>query len=81
MGNRTREAEELKECFEADVLDTECGILGELSYLYYIPIVTLKGISNYGNDCAAKDYERYRWMENQKSLQVALTMIELMCNN
>ena len=79
--SNTREAEELKRCFEADVLDTECGILGELSYLYCIPIVTVKGISNYGNDCAAEDYERYRCIANQKSLQVALTMMELMCNS
>lgn len=79
--SNTRETEELKRCLEANVLDTECGILGELSYLYCIPIVTVKGISNYGNDCAAEDYERYRCMANQKSLQVALTMIKLMCNN
>lgn len=73
-----KELEELKKYFEADVLDTECGILGELSYLYCIPIVTLKGICNYGNNYAVEDYEKYRCMANQKSLKIALTMIEMM---
>lgn len=76
--SNTREAEELKKCFEADVLDTECGILGELSYLYCIPVVTVKGISNYGNNCAVEDYEKYRCVANKKSLKIVLTMLEIM---
>lgn len=80
-----RDAEELKKRFEADVLDTECGILGELSYIYCIPAVTIKGISNYSDDCAKEDYERYRNMANVKSLKVSLSMIEIMskknCDN
>lgn len=76
----TGEAEKLEECFDADVLDTECGILGELSYLYCIPVVTVKGISNYGNNCATEDYRKYRCIANQKSLSVALAMIKMLCN-
>lgn len=82
--SNTKEAENLRKCFETDVLDTECGILGELSYLYCIPTVTVKGICNYGDNCAVEDYEKYRNMANKKSLQVALTMIEMIskkCNN
>ena len=43
-----------------------------------IPSVTVKGISNYGNNCAVEDYKKYRCRANQKSLNVALTMIEIM---
>lgn len=76
--SNTKETEELKDCFEANVLDTECGILGELSYLYNIPTVTVKGICNYGNNCAVEDYKKYRCMANQKALKIALTMIEML---
>ena len=76
VGN-TEKAKKLRKYFEADVLDTECGILGELSYLYCIPTVTVKGISNYGNDCAVEDYSKFRCIANQKSLEVLLAMIEM----
>lgn len=73
-----KEAESLKKCFKTEVLDTECGILGGLSYLYCIPSVTIKGISNYGDNCAVKDYNSYRRIANLLSLKIAIAMIEMM---
>lgn len=73
----SEEADRLKNIFNGDILDTECGVLGELSYLYCIPAITIKGVSNYANDWAVNDYEKYRNIANQRSLKVALNMLKL----
>lgn len=77
----TSEANKLRAEFSCDFLDMECGVLGELAYIYKIPSVVVKGVSNYGNDDAVKNYNTYRKNANIISLEVAFTMLGILnCN-
>lgn len=74
----SEEALRLRHCFDADALDTECGVIGEISYLYGIPSVVVKGVSNYANNDAVCQYKENRCRANVTSLSVAITMVNCM---
>lgn len=58
-----------------DFIDSESGSIGELAFLYKIPFVTVKGISNYGNAQAPTDFALHETSANNKSSLVALDMV------
>ena len=53
-------AEVLGNEFKAQFVDNESAILGELAFIYKIPIISIKGISNYADDNALKIYKENR---------------------
>lgn len=70
-----KKAEHLRSQYGGDYLDTECGVAGEWSYRYAIPAVAVKGISNYADKNAVKDYRRFRRQANQQALKAAVGMV------
>lgn len=71
----TSEANKLRAEFSADFLDMESAVLMELAYMYGLPVVVVKGISNYGNDDAVKNYNTHRKKANTISLEAVFAML------
>ena len=59
-----------------DYVDSESGTIGEVSYMYRVPFVAVKGVSNYGNASAPTDYALHAPMANTRSSLVALDMVD-----
>ena len=72
----TKKANMLQCKFEAIGLDSECGTIGEIGFIYRIPVVTVKAISNCANNNAVCDYRANRNKANCNSLKVAYTMAD-----
>lgn len=64
--------------FNANFLDTESGVIGELADLNDLDAVTVKCSCNYANNCAVSDYQKCRSIANRFALQVAIGMAELL---
>lgn len=72
----TSEANKLRAEFSADFLDMESAVITELAYMYGLPAVIVKGISNYGNDDAVRNYNTNRKKANSISLQAVFAMLQ-----
>ena len=59
-------------------IDMECGGAGEVAFLMNIPVMFIKGISNYANSNAPFDFERYANLSNQRACNAALSMLKNM---
>jgi adenosylhomocysteine nucleosidase len=59
-------------------IDMECGGAGEVAFVMNIPIMFIKGISNYANNNASVDFEKYANFANQRACNAALSMLKNM---
>lgn len=62
--------------FGVSFVDTETANVGEISYLYNIPFVSVKGISNHGGAGAAAEYEANKIKADIDSVKVAIAMAQ-----
>lgn len=72
----TLAAKQLNAVDGIDFIDSESGSIGELAFLYKIPFVSVKGVSNYANAQATADYMLHEKSANNKSSLVALDMVD-----
>ena len=84
----TTEADQIETDTDANFLDVETGVVGQIAYQYNIPYISIKGISNFANETAVTDYNTNRVTANNLANRVVLNMLnELtdvtneLCNN
>lgn len=76
------EREYIRTCYDSQFVDMECGSSGEIAFIFNIPSVFVKGISNLANNKAAINYQTYSYQANQYSNKVVLQMLKsLICNS
>lgn len=61
-----------------EFIDMECGGLGEVAYIFKISSVFIKGISNYADIFACKDYKQYVDCATEKANKVVSKLIEIL---
>ena len=84
----TTEADQIETDTDANFLDVETGVVGQIAYQYNIPYISIKGISKFANETAVTDYNTNRVTANNLANRVVLNMLnELtdvtneLCNN
>lgn len=78
--SNTNAANHLKDTFNGNFLDVECGNIGQIACMYNIPYVCVKGISNYANNSASTCYDENESQANAKACNVVNCMLnELTC--
>ena len=66
---------ELINTLKIDYVDTESGTIGELSYIYSIPSIVIKGISNYADNCAEYDYKLNKQIASSNAFNVVKNLL------
>lgn len=74
----TNFSDDLRRCYGADFLDSESGTIAELAFIYKVPFICVKSVSNYGDNAAECDYGRYKKQANAISAKVAFEMLDLL---
>ena len=72
----TQKSSSLSQQLNALALDVECGALGQISYNNKLPYVLIKGISNYADDNAVEDYNKYSDAADYQSAKVCYTLLK-----
>lgn len=76
-----REKSYIAEKYCSDFIDMECGCAAEIAYIFKIPVVFVKGISNYADSDADYNFKAYVNQSNFCSNEVALVMLrEIQCD-
>ncbi len=71
-------SESISQNYNAQFIDNESGVLGELCCIAKIPFVSIKGISNYADNNASEDYQNNKRRANCTANEVVCTMLNLM---
>ena len=77
----TTEADQIETDTNANFLDVETGVVGQIAYEYNIPYISVKGISNFANDTAVTDYNTNRITANNVANRVVLNMLNELSDN
>lgn len=64
--------------YNCQFIDMECGGAGEVAYLLNIPVIFVKGISNFANKNASADFKKYADICNDRSCEVAMVLLKNM---
>lgn len=67
----------IAETYNAQFVDNESGVLGELCCINRISFVSVKGISNYAEDNASEEYHNNKKRSNCLASEVVSTMLNL----
>lgn len=70
-----KQAEYLYSKFDALFVDSECGAISEVAKNYCLPLVSVKGISNYANHEGPADFRRFEDAVNLEALKVIDRML------
>lgn len=77
----TEQAVLLDQQYNVAFLDNETGVWGQIAYLYGIPYVSVKGVSNDACDEAGSLYKEYEKQANQNACKVVCSMIGTITRN
>ena len=73
---RRNTSEAIKNTFNADFIDSECGSCGEFASMYNIPYLYIKGISNRAGNNAVNEYLKNAEKANEKACNVVFEMLK-----
>ena len=62
--------------YTSQFIDMECGSSAQISYIYGIPAVFIKGVSNFANNNASSDYNNYSAYANTRACDVVYCMLQ-----
>lgn len=72
----SEEASCLHENCNLSFVDSECGAVAEVACIYEIPMIAIKGVCNYADECAGEDFEEYHKAANANSEDVVMQMLK-----
>lgn len=73
---RNNVSERIKNMYDADFIDSECGCCGEMAGIYGIPYLYIKGISNRAGNNAVNEYLENANEANQRACCTVYEMLK-----